>query len=213
MTINGWERRILSGTRFFTLAAVIASFAGALLMFFMGLTSTWEAFAAQFIPEPTSEAAEELPEAEATVISLMVALDRFMLGVVLLYFGYGVYSLFVRPKHSSAELGLPEWLHVTQIGQLKQTLAEVIIVVLFVLFLRVALETFQGGELGYTQIARFLILPVSILLLAGALRLVELHPKPRRTPHPDTIAQQKAEARKQSGQDEDSAKDKDTQRD
>jgi uncharacterized membrane protein YqhA len=70
-------------------------------------------------------------------------------------------------------------MHVDQIGQLKQTLAEVIIVVLFVLFLRVALQTFHGEGLVLSPvgIARFLVLPLAILLLAGALRLVALHPK------------------------------------
>ncbi|MCK5749383.1 MAG: YqhA family protein, partial [Oricola sp.] len=78
-------------------------------------------------------------------------------------------------------LGLPEWMHVEQIGQLKQTIAEVIIVVLFVLFLRIALQTFEGGvgEPSLRKIGGFLMLPVAILVLAGALRLVELHPKPR----------------------------------
>jgi len=116
------------------------------------------------------------------VISLMVALDNFLIGVVLLFFAYGVYGLFVRPDFNSRDLGLPEWMHVEQIGQLKQTIAEVIIVVLFVLFLRIALQTFQSGAEAPSliRIGWFLMLPLSILMLAGGLRLVELHPKPRR---------------------------------
>lgn len=181
MAINRWESRVLSGSRYFTLIAVAASLAGALLMFFMGAMNTFEAFSQQFLAQQVMPGgmADDLPDEEATVISLMVALDRFMIGVVLLYFAYGVYSLFVRPRQSSSELGLPEWLHVTQIGQLKQTLAEVIIVVLFVLFLRVALQTFQEEAISWQGVGRFLLLPVSIALLAAALRLVELHPKPR----------------------------------
>lgn len=179
ISLNRIERLFFGATRLFTLSAVLASLAAALLMFYLGLQSTIEAFAQQFFPPV--QGADALPPDESTVISLMVALDRFLLGLVLLFFGYGVYGLFVRPHFSSRDLGLPEWLHVDQIGQLKQTLAEVIIVVLFVLFLRIALQTFHGDglELSPVGIARFLVLPVAILLLAGALRLVALHPKPR----------------------------------
>lgn len=179
MNLNHFEKLFFRATRLFTLIAVLASLGAALLMFFLGATSTIEAFTRQFFQ--SADLSGDLPPDESTVVSLMVALDRFLVGLVLLFFGYGVYGLFVRPHYSSRDLGLPEWLHVDQIGQLKQTLAEVIIVVLFVLFLRVALQTFQGPglEMSAVGIARFLALPAAILLLAGALRLAALHPKPR----------------------------------
>lgn len=182
--IHRWERAFLSATRLVSLVAVIASIAGALLMFYLGTENTIKAFTVQFQPPVTNS--NGVPRDEAAVINLMVALDRFMIGIVLLFFGYGVYSLFIRPSLSSKQLGLPDWLHVTQIGQLKQTLAEVILVVLFVLFVRVALQTFHAssGNMSLLEIVEFLLLPVSILLLAGSLRLVELHPKPLR-PRPD----------------------------
>lgn len=179
MKFNDFEKAVFWATRLTTLVAVVASLGGALLMFYIGAENTVAAFSQQFGAQP--EPVEGLPEDEATVISLMVALDNFLIGVVLLFFAYGVYGLFVRPDFNSRDLGLPEWMHVEQIGQLKQTIAEVIIVVLFVLFLRIALQTFQSGvgEPSLGRIGGFLMLPVSILVLAGALRLVELHPKPR----------------------------------
>lgn len=185
MKFNGLEKGFFWATRFFTLIAVAASLGGALLMFYIGAENTLAAFSQQFGARP--EPMEGLPEDEATVISLMVALDNFLIGVVLLFFAYGVYGLFIRPDFNSRDLGLPEWMHVEQIGQLKQTIAEVIIVVLFVLFLRVALQAFQAGvgEPSFTRIGGFLMLPVSILVLAGALRLVELHPKVRPSSPPN----------------------------
>jgi uncharacterized membrane protein YqhA len=181
MTINSIEKAFFWATRLFVLVAVAASLGGALLMFYIGAENTFAAFSQQFGERPVP--VEGLPEDEATVISLMVALDNFLIGVVLLFFAYGVYGLFVRPDYNSRDLGLPEWMHVEQIGQLKQTIAEVILVVLFVLFLRIALQTFQSGAEGPSLIGIgwFLMLPLSILMLAGGLRLVELHPKPRRT--------------------------------
>jgi uncharacterized membrane protein YqhA len=127
----------------------------------------------------------------ASVISIIEGLDRFLIAIVLLYFSYGVYSLFIHPEQHETELALPAWLRVQQIGQLKQVVAEVIIVVLFVLFLRVALEAYQGPDisLSWLKIAGLLLLPLCTALLALALRLVELHPKPTRqeslTPPPN----------------------------
>ncbi|MEM0906801.1 MAG: YqhA family protein [Pseudomonadota bacterium] len=171
------ERKFLRATRMLTVAAVVASFAGALLMFWLGLSDTWRAFSTQLQPE-----IGPLKAGDRTVIYLIGALDRFLIAIVLLFFGYGIHVLFVRPTATPRQLGLPEWLHVESIGQLKQTLAEVIIIVLFVLFLRVALQTFSEGvpELSWQGLASFLLLPLSILLLAFALKNAELHPKPLR---------------------------------
>ena len=175
----GWrktERRAVLASRGITIVAVVASIAGALLTTWLGLVATFEAFAAQF-----GGGEKRLPPDELAIYYIVSALDRFLLSIVLLYFGYGIYTLFLHPRASAAELGLPRWLRVESIGQLKQTLAEVILVVLFVLFMRVALETFVGGAgLTLEELPGFLALPAAILLLAAALKLAELHPKPRR---------------------------------
>ncbi len=173
-TIEKWAFRM---TRLSTSAAIIASWLGAFLMFLLGIEHTVDAFSAFLLRDPGPYA--DLPVGDATVVHLIGALDRFLIGVVLLYFGYGLYGLFVRPDRSPRDLGLPEWLHVDSIGELKQTLAEVIIVILFVLYLRVALETFHadGLDLSIEMALKLLILPVAIALLAGSLRLAELHPK------------------------------------
>ena len=101
------ERRLLSGSRLVTLVAVISSFAGSLLMFWLGLGNTWNAFATQF-----GNPGGPLPADELTVIHLIGALDRFLIAIVLMFFGYGVYVLFVRPEATPPQLGLPQWLHV-----------------------------------------------------------------------------------------------------
>ena len=120
----------------------------------------------------------------AAVIDVISGLDRFLIAIVLLYFAYGVYSLFIHPEEPEENLAIPAWLRVKQIGQLKQVVAEVIIVILFVLFLRIALQTYRdpGIHLTWLELAALALLPVSTVLLALALRLVELHPKPARPP-------------------------------
>ncbi|MEX2641997.1 MAG: YqhA family protein [Acetobacterales bacterium] len=177
------ERIVVRGSRYLTLLAVVGSLAGALLMFCIGLLNI---LAAYMLWLPGGEAEMELGEQEASaVISVIEGLDRFLIAIVLLYFAYGVYSLFIRPDHAESELSLPQWLNVRQVGQLKQVVAEVIIVVLFVQFLRLALGAFQGGSLPqeWSRLAALLVLPVATLLLSTALRLLELHPKPSRPAH------------------------------
>lgn len=171
------EKLIFKAIRVSTFAAILASWFGATLMFFLGVATTYDAFAT--IAFSAEGAGGDLPRDEATVIYLIEALDRFLIAVVLIYFGFGLYGLFIRPEQLPSEIGLPDWLHVDSIGELKQTVAEVIIVILFVLFLSVAFKTFHSDldEISLVTVARLLLLPVSILLLAAALRLAELHPK------------------------------------
>ncbi|MBK5911985.1 hypothetical protein CCR85_10840 [Rhodothalassium salexigens] len=181
MDSTGFERRVAIAARLMTFLAVLASTIGAGLMIVIGLQETVWAIQLQVAGE-----GDVLPAGDATAIHLVTALDRFLMAVVLLYFAYGIYLLFVRPERSSVEMGIPRWLHVEGIDQLKQTLAEVIIVILFVLFLRVALETFiaQGPDMSWSEMLKLLTLPVSIFLLAAALKLAELHPKPRTAARP-----------------------------
>lgn len=168
------ERRIAIGARLVTLLAVMGSSLGAVIMIIIGLEDMISAVSIQLGGDPGG-----LPAADATAIKIISALDRFLMAIVLLYFAYGIYALFVRPEIPPEDLGIPRWLHIEGIGQLKQTLAEVIVVVLFVLFLRVAVETFvaHAPELSWSELLKLLILPVSIMLLAAALKLAELHPK------------------------------------
>ena len=177
MAMHHVERKMIVLTKYSALAAVFGSLAGALLMFLLGVVSISDAYKAWL---PWSEqAGTELARSAFAVIQVIEALDRFLIAIVLLYFGYGVYSLFIRTEIPEEVLGLPPLLRVTQIGQLKQVVAEVIIVVLFVLFLRTALQTFQRTDsMNLEQAIILLVLPICTALLALALKLVELHPKP-----------------------------------
>ncbi len=168
------ERKVAIGARLITLLAVLASTLGSIVMILIGIEDSVAAVRIHFGAD-----AGVLPSGDATAIRIISALDRFLMAIVLLYFAYGIYMLFVRPDSPAEDLGIPRWLRVEGIGQLKQTVAEVIVVVLFVLFLRVAVETYvaQGPELSWQGLLKLLTLPLSILFLAASLKLAELHPK------------------------------------
>ena len=178
------ERAIIFGSRILTSAAVVGSLLGSVLMFALGLHEIYAAFA-HSLDGGLQEA--NVPSGAASVISVIQGLDRFLIGLVLLYFAYGVYSLFIHPeidaRRAAEEMALPVWMRVKRIGQLKQIVAEIILVILFVLFLRHALQVFESGKvvtLDWDQIGTLLVLPLCTMFLGIALRLVELHPKPGR---------------------------------
>jgi uncharacterized membrane protein YqhA len=192
------ERKIIVSSRFLTVSAVFGSLAGAVLMFFLGLYNIYRAFTEGLkLPED-----EEESFGAGAVISVIEALDRFLIAIVLLYFAYGVYMLFLHPEKTEKSLALPDWLQIREIGQLKQVVAEVIIVVLLVLFLRIALQVFHDSNatLEPMALATLLALPLSILLLALSLRLVQLHPKP--TSSEREAAHRKDEAREKRATEE-----------
>lgn len=189
------ERQIVVGSRFLTIPAVVGSLCGSVLMFAQGVRNIYDAYASTW---RSSHSADPSSKGVASVISVIESLDRFLIAIVLLYFAYGVYSLFIHPEEHETELALPAWLRVSQIGQLKQVVAEVIIVVLLVLFLRVALEAFQVPrmEMSWQQIATFILLPLCTALLALSLRLVQLHPKSKQGPESNAKSPRHEKTRK-----------------
>lgn len=177
MNLRQMERKIVVSTRFFTIIAVFGSLVSSVLMFFLGVFNVYEAFRSVF--DSPSDGAFMF--GATAVIGVIESLDRFLIAIVLLYFAYGVYSLFIHPEDSEEKLFLPSWLRIRNVGQLKQIVAELIVVILFVLFLRQVLEAFSGSSdsLGWSEIATLSVLPISSMLLGITLRLVELHPKPK----------------------------------
>ena len=135
--------------RFVSLLAVIAAMLGALLMFLSGSLDTFLAYRVffgflelQFASTVSVEAA----------VYLLAALDHFLFGLVLLYFGYGIYFLFI--KHEAEEVigenvKMPSWLKVQSLGQMKKTMLEVIVVLLAVQFFKVGLATETQTELNW----------------------------------------------------------------
>ena len=101
-------------------------------------------------------------------VPVLEAVDSFLFGIVLVIFAYGIAIGFVFTLPEGYGGRLPEWMKVGGVGQLKATLAEVVIVVLIVIFARVVVEA--NGHFQWSM----LVLPLSILLIEVALRMIEL---------------------------------------
>ena len=135
-----------------SIIAVIASGLGSLLMFIMGAVKLARAYYVYFF--------ESLPNQSITFV--VQAIDAFLIAMVMLVFSSGVFSLFVSDKplvdmHSAKRFGI------SSLGDLKRSLAEMV-----VKFLEEALVTADSFD-WFT-----LILPVSILALSVAVRVINL---------------------------------------
>lgn len=114
--------RALTWTRYIVLIGVVGLLIGAVAGFALALVETselvWRIFTN--ITDPNLEVEE---------VYFIKLVDGFLVSTGLLIFGLGLYEIFIR------QLNLPEALRFTTIGQLKSSLANVIILTLAVTFL------------------------------------------------------------------------------
>jgi uncharacterized membrane protein YqhA len=152
--------QILFGFRIVMLIGSIGAFVGSLLMFAQGTVHLYEAW--HLLTDAHAEAGE-------VTVPVLEAVDSFLFGVVLVIFSYGIAIGFVFRLPAEIARRLPAWMIIGGVGQLKQILSEVVVVVLIVIFARVVVESL--GRFEWTM----LVLPIAILMIAAALRLLELH--------------------------------------
>jgi uncharacterized membrane protein YqhA len=141
----------------------VGALVGSLLMFLQGGVFLHEAW-------HTILAEGDAVQKQVTV-PVLEAVDSFLFGIVLVIFAYGIAIGFVFTLPEGYGQRLPVWMKVGGVGQLKATLAEVVIVVLIVIFARIVVEA--NGHLQWSM----LVLPASILMISAALRMIELGSK------------------------------------
>jgi uncharacterized membrane protein YqhA len=148
----------LLGLRAIMLIGSAGAMVGALLMFLQGARYLYHAW-------------HDFFTGAQVVVPVLEAVDAFLFGIVLVIFAYGIAIGFVFTLPEGYGGKLPNWMKVGGVGQLKATLAEVVIVVLIVIFARVVVGTVDSGKIFEWPM---LVLPGSILLIAAALRILEL---------------------------------------
>mgnify|MGYP003113603978 FL=1 len=153
--------------RYISLIAIVCSLIGSLLLFFIGSWKTFNAIRIIFfgyIPKGS----EHLHSIDNATIYLMKSLDTFLIALALFIFAYGIFTLFISNKNDVESNGVLKWINIPSIGHLKNILAEVIIIILFVIFLEVIVENINNLKW------EFLIIPISVLLLALGLKFLKL---------------------------------------
>lgn len=137
--------RGLWASRFITLLAVIFAVLGAVIMFliasadiFHALVLTYKYYFASYHPE----------NFHADVVAEVIgAIDLYLIGVVLLIFGFGIYELFISEIDVAKEGENSQVLYISSLDQLKDKIAKVIVMVLVVNFFQRVLHTSYSGAL------------------------------------------------------------------
>ena len=106
----------------------------------------------------------------AATVEVVSSLDQFLLGMVLLVFAYGVYSLWVVADakiwaDKRKEIHAPDWLTVASVTDLKVKLLEVVAVLLAVLFLKGVLK---NPDTAWSD----LVVPIAVVLFALTVWLI-----------------------------------------
>ena len=150
---------IFLSLRSIMLIGSIGAIMGSVLMFLQGTLYLYEAWHGLFTPGDIG--------GKQLTVPVLEAVDSFLFGIVLDIFAYGIAIGFVFNLPRDDDRRLPAWMKVAGVGQLKETLAEVVLVVLIVIFARTVVEA--EGKFEYHK----LVLPISILFIAAALRLID----------------------------------------
>ncbi|MBT8508174.1 hypothetical protein AZH53_07120 [Methanomicrobiaceae archaeon CYW5] len=152
--------------------AAVSSFAGSVLMFIIGFEKTisaWYYFIGGVEPLFPPEAVPvHLTSSNVATVIVIQATDAFLLALVLMIFGFGVYYLFLANDEEKQQSYLPNWLKMKNIIDLKMILGQVIVFILFVHYLEMAVLV--GFEhLTYEN----LVIPIAIVLLSVSLMVVK----------------------------------------
>ncbi len=148
--------QFLLSLRLLMLVPAIAMAAGAVVMF---------ALAAVKLAHAVDGLAAGSGTSGEITSSVMGAADASLFGIVLIIFACAISFGFAVQLKPEAQQKLPAWMRPSGIGELKQTLVEVILVYLTVDF---ATDFASDPHLAWEMLVK----PASILLLAAALRLM-----------------------------------------
>ncbi len=156
--------------RYLSLIAVVFSLLGSALMFLGGAAKSIKAVRIFFLGETLSSdppPPAHLDSGDQALVAVLQSMDAFLIALVLLIFSFGVYKLFIAEIKTPKNLPGAPWAQITSIEGLKKVLVEVILVILAVLFLWEVV--YLEADASWTV----LVLPLSIVLIAAALKLVD----------------------------------------
>jgi uncharacterized membrane protein YqhA len=145
----------IGGSRYLIIIAVVATFVAATLLLIYGGAQT-----VQVVADTLASGGVSSKGAKGLTLTIIELVDLFLLATALYVTAVGLYELFI------AEIkGLPAWLEINSLDDLKDKLIKVVIVVLAVLFLgQVITWDGQRDLLGYGAAIGLVIAALSYFL-------------------------------------------------
>lgn len=161
-----WERRIetaLWGSRFLVLIAVVPSLLGSLALFVVGTMDILEVVVGvirYYLWGSSQDIHDNL------VPDIIIAVDIYLIAIVLLIFSLGIYRLFVS-RIDQAETRYPSHpFNVASLDQLKDKIARVVILAVIIEFFRAVVD------IRFATALEAIYLALSVLALAATLYLM-----------------------------------------
>ena len=153
MSNNKFEN-VLWSTRFVVIIAVVLSIISSISLFLIG---GWDIIQATIFNNPLFN--ENINNSNDLLFKIISSIDLFLIGIVLLIFGFGVYELFISEIDFAKDKFADSTLKINSLDQLKNKIIKVIIIVLIVKFFEKVLKLSHN----FTTPNDLLLFSVSIL--------------------------------------------------
>lgn len=134
MSNNKFENFLWS-TRFIVIIAVVLSIISSISLFLIG---GWDIIQATILNNPLFN--HEINNSNNLLFKIISSIDLFLIGIVLLIFGFGVYELFISEIDFAKGKFADSTLKINSLDQLKNKIIKVIIIVLIVKFFEKVLK-------------------------------------------------------------------------
>jgi uncharacterized membrane protein YqhA len=131
---NKFEKALWS-LRFVVILAVILSIVASITLFVIG---SWDILYSVIYQNPLLNA--EVNNNNDLLFKIISSIDLFLIGIVLLIFGFGVYELFISEIDFAKGKFSESTLKISSLDQLKNKIIKVIIIVLIVKFFEKVLK-------------------------------------------------------------------------
>ena len=128
--MSGKFEKLLWSVRYITILAVILSIIAAFTLIILG---SWDIIQAVIFYNPLFD--ESISNNNDLLFKIISAIDLFLIGIVLLIFGFGIYELFVSEIDFANAKFTESTLKIRDLDQLKNKIIKVVIIVLIVKFL------------------------------------------------------------------------------
>ena len=153
MSNNKFEN-VLWSTRFVVIIAVVLSIISSISLFLIG---GWDIIQATIFNNPIFN--ENINNSNDLLFKIISSIDLFLIGIVLLIFGFGVYELFISEIDFAKDKFADSTLKINSLDQLKNKIIKVIIIVLIVKFFEKVLKLSHN----FTTPNDLLLFSISIL--------------------------------------------------
>ena len=122
-------------TRFIVLISVVLSIISSIILFLLG---GWDIIQAIIYKNPLLN--NDIETNNELLFNIISSIDLFLIGIVLLIFGFGVYELFISEINFAKDKFADSTLKINSLDQLKNKIIKVIIIVLIVKFFEKVLK-------------------------------------------------------------------------